>query len=64
MYCENIWCSFWNKFKCTKKDEIHINEDGVCETHNENYVSVKEYYERKEWVNNCKIEGLFLKYIK
>ena len=48
MKCENLWCGFWDKYNCLKKEDIELDERGVCKTQKENYVDVNEYLKREE----------------
>lgn len=64
MFCENIWCIYWDEFKCLNDGKIHINDNGICETQGENCVNGLEYERRRDWVFNCKVDGLYYKYIQ
>ena len=52
MKCENLWCGFWDKYNCLKKEDIELDERGVCKTQKENYVDVNEYLKREDWEFN------------
>ena len=59
MKCENYWCKHWNCNECNIAPNIHLDEDGVCISIEEEK-SMKTVLERKEWHYRDKNKFLFI----